>query len=410
MTALPQHASIAVDAPTPTLPTRPVVDQQALATARRDRLRRVIDEIGVHALVLLTPDAVQYATGYRSVGAGLYATHRMAAVLTADDCWLVCPAGDAGAAVDAGLPIERIVPFGTFFFESVDRSPLSENVGRHPHLEAAVRYVVGAVGSAGSGAMRWGVDGLSTSHEFGDRVSLVDATDAVARARREKLPAEVDLLRYAALLTEAAMASAVAAAGAGMTEKEIADHVAGVMVAGGGEPRFVVSGTGTRSALSDSFASERTWQPGEILRFDAGCVVDGYWSDLGRTVVLDTPSQVQLVRYEAILAGQEAAFELTRSGATGRSLFEAAVRTVNARGLPYRRHHCGHGIGLSIYERPSVSPAGDAPIPTGSTLCIETPYYELGWGGMMVEDTVLVTESGYERLNETDRRLWVAEA
>lgn len=405
MTSARENATVVVDAPKPTPPTRPSIDQQALTKARQDRMRCAIGELGVDALVLLTPDAVHYATGYRSVGASLYATHRMAAVLTVDDCWLVCPAGDAAAAADSGLPAERIVPFGTFFFESVEGSHFSDNVGRHPHLDAAIQYVVGVVGA---GAMYWGVDRLSAHHEFGDRVTLVDATEAVARTRIEKQPAEVEILRYAALLTEAAMASAVAAAGAGITEKELADHIAGVMVAGGGEPRFVVAGTGPRSALSDSFASERIWHPGEILRFDAGCVVDGYWSDLGRTIVLDNPSQVQLARYEAILAGQEAAFEVTKAGATGRSLFESALRSVNDHGLPYRRHHCGHGIGLSIYEEPTVTPAGGAPIPADSTLCIETPYYELGWGGMMVEDTVVVTGSGYQRLNESDRRLWVA--
>ncbi|MFI7066761.1 M24 family metallopeptidase [Kribbella sp. NPDC050124] len=395
----------AVDAPRAIMPDRPEVDMPALASARQTRLRTVVDDLDLDALVMLTAAGVQYASGYRSVGADLYASHQMAAVLTRDDCWLICPAGDSAAAADAGIRLDRIVPFGTFFFESVDESPLSTDVGRHPTLDAALRFVVGAIGSRD---MRWGVEGLAPGHAVGDRVTLVDATAAIGRICARKLPGEVELIRYAARLTEAAMASAVEAATEGATEKEVADHVAAGMVAGGGSPRFIVAGTGPRSALSDSFATRRSWQRGEVLRLDAGCVVDGYWSDLGRTVVLGEPSQVQLVRYEALLAGQDAAFEALRPGVTGRELFEAAVRTVNGHGLPYRRQHCGHGIGLEIYEAPMVSPAGDTAIDVGTTLCIETPYYELGWAGMMVEDTVLVTDAGFQRLNLTDRRLWVA--
>lgn len=394
-----------VEAPRPVLPERPVLDLPTLALDRQRQLRTVLAELGVEALVLRSATGVQYATGYRSVGADLYPGHQMVAVLTEDDCWLICPAGDGAAAADAGVSLDRIIPFGTFFFESKDESPLGENVNLHPNLDAALRHVVGELVT---GTARWGVDGPGTHHAFGDRVSVADATSAVERVRAHKLPGEVELLRYTARLTEAAMASAVMSASEGSTEQEIAEHVAGVMVAGGGSPRFVVVGTGQRSALSDSFASSRKWGRGEVLRFDAGCVVEGYWSDLGRTVVLGEPSQVQMSRYNALLAGQQAAFDVLKPGVTGRELFDAAVRSVNGNGLPYRRHHCGHGIGLSIYEAPRVSPTGESALEVGNTLNVETPYYELGWAGMMVEDTVLVTDTGYEALNVTDRRLWVA--
>ena len=400
------EVTVTVAAPAPVVPRRPVVDQTALAEARRAQLRAELVASEYDVLVLLERESVHYATGYRSVGADLYGTHRMAALLTADDCWLVCPTADAPAAMDVGFPLERIVPFGTFFFESVTDSPLSLTVGRHPSLESALRVVVGTLGAR----LSYGVESPVEGFALGDGVRLSDATAHVRRARASKLPAEVEILRYAAQLAEAGVATAVAAAGSGATEKEIAGQVAAVMVAGGGTPRFVVVGSGERSALSDSFASDRAWGRGEVLRFDTGCVVDGYWSDIGRTAVLGEPSHVQTVRYSALLAGQEASFELARPGVTGRELFEAAVRTVNGHGLPYRRQHCGHGIGLSIYEAPAVSPAGDTAIEAGTTMCLETPFYELGWAGMMVEDTVVITPGGYERLTCTDRGLWVVSA
>jgi Xaa-Pro dipeptidase len=82
---------------------------------------------------------------------------------------------------------------------------------------------------------------------------------------------------------------------------------------------------------------------------------------------------------------------------------------VRAHGLPtYRRHHTGHAIGLEPYEPPTVAPGFTDPIEAGQTFCLETPYYELGWGGAMVEDAIVVTKDGCRVLNETPRTLWRA--
>ncbi|MGH9100623.1 MAG: M24 family metallopeptidase, partial [Acidimicrobiales bacterium] len=89
-------------------------------------------------------------------------------------------------------------------------------------------------------------------------------------------------------------------------------------------------------------------------------------------------------------------------------LFAAAVTEVERHQLiPYRRHHCGHGIGLEAYEPPLIGPTVDQALEPGMVLCFETPYYELGWGGMMVEDTVVITDNGCELLSVSDRSLRV---
>jgi Xaa-Pro aminopeptidase len=87
-------------------------------------------------------------------------------------------------------------------------------------------------------------------------------------------------------------------------------------------------------------------------------------------------------------------------------LFALAVDVTQRRGLaPYRRHHCGHGIGLDAYEAPIVGPDDDGTLEEGMTFCFETPYYELGWGGMMVEDAVVVTVDGARALTTLSRGL-----
>jgi Xaa-Pro aminopeptidase len=92
-------------------------------------------------------------------------------------------------------------------------------------------------------------------------------------------------------------------------------------------------------------------------------------------------------------------------------VFDAAVREVQERGLtPYRRHHAGHAIGLSVYEQPVVGPGEPTELRPGMVFCLETPYYELGWGGMMVEDTGVVTDTGFELFTSINRSLRVVPA
>ncbi|RIQ18892.1 M24 family metallopeptidase [Jiangella rhizosphaerae] len=390
-----------------TVPPRPAVDTVALARDRLDRLRAGLAEQPYDAVVLTEPESVLYATGYRSMPGQVFRTHRMAALVTATDLWLVAPAADvpAGATV---LPVDRISPFGRFYVESGTPDPVTEVADRHDGLAAALAAVVATLPPTARLAVETRDVPADVLAACGDVVE--DGAGLLFAVRSRKLPAEVELLGYAARLAEAGIDAALAAAGPGTTEAELAAVVAGTMVAGGGDPRFVVALTGERSALADAVPSDRAWRPGEIARFDVGCVVDGYWSDIGRTAVLGEPSARQRDVYAAVKAGEDEQLAAARPGLPASELFEIGLDAV-ARGVPrYRRQHCGHGIGLSIYEPPIVAPGADTELAAGMTFCFETPYYELGWGGMMVEDAVVVTAGGVEVLTRSSRDLRVVPA
>jgi Xaa-Pro dipeptidase len=98
-------------------------------------------------------------------------------------------------------------------------------------------------------------------------------------------------------------------------------------------------------------------------------------------------------------------------GAAASYVFSEAVDRVRAEGIPhYRRHHVGHGIGLETYEPPILSPNTEIPLEAGMVFEVETPYYELGFGGTFIEDTVVVTDSGAKVLTELPRELQVIPA
>lgn len=393
------------------LPVRPDVDHAALAARRLRRLRDALAEAPFDAIVLTDPDSVVYATGYRSMPIQVFRTHRIVALVTGDDLWLVCAASDGPAAAAAGVPVDRLVPFGRFYVEAVDDDtlvPLTDLADRNLDIAAAVRAAVARLPAGSTIA----VEGSGANPDITAALGAADLDDGglVASVRAVKLPDEVAMLRYTAHLSEVAVQAALAVARLGTTERELSTAIAATMVAGGGDPRFVVAATGDRSALADVMPTDRPWRPGETARFDVGCIVDGYWSDIGRTAVLGEPDRRQRDVYAAVYAGEQDQLDRAAPGVTAGELFRIGFDGTGA-GVPrYRRQHCGHGIGMSIYEPPVIADGVDVVLEAGMTFCFETPYYELGWGGMMVEDTVVVTTDGVEVLSGTGRELAVVSA
>ena len=374
------------------------------------KLRAALDDAPYDWLALGSDPHIGYSTGYRSVAGDLFDAHRMLALLSVDRTVLVGGASDGAAALEGGISADDYVPFGTFYFESVGGDAAeSQLAGRHASFDDAVVDAISGAGIAGRVGLDTGAADLAPTLSA-TGAELFDATDWMYELRAVKLPGEVERLRIGARLAEQGIDAAIDAAGAGVSEIDLANAVATTMAAGGGTPRFTVVTSGPRSALSDARPQERTLRPGDLLRFDVGCTVDGYWSDIGRTAVVGEPDDLQAARYAAILAGEEAQLQAVRPGISAEHLFEVAVKAVEASGLePYRRHHCGHAIGLEVYERPVVAPGWPTTLEPGMVFCVETPYYEIGWGGMMVEDALVVTTDGAEVLTVSDRSLRVIE-
>jgi Xaa-Pro dipeptidase len=378
-----------------------------LVAARSRRLRERLAGAGFDALLLTTPEGVDYATGYRSVAGQLHRTLAIAALVTPDRTVLVVPAADTAPAIHGGVNGEDVVPYGRFYFSGEGAAAAMSD--RHTGYPEALSTALGMVR-----AKDIGVEGSTPA-------TIAGVTDAGARAhdadrwvletRAVKLPGEQALLRRAAELAEDGIEAALAIAKPGVTEQELAAAVASAMVAGGGAPRFVVVAAGERSALADAFPTSNACRAGDLVRFDVGCQLGGYWSDIARTAVIGEPAALQRSRYDALREGLHAELALAAPGVGAGEVFDAAVRTVQDEGLsPYHRHHVGHAIGLSVYEAPVVGPGEPTELRPGMVFCLETPYYELGWGGMMVEDTGVVTATGFELFTSIDRSLRVVPA
>lgn len=392
------------------------VESSQLVRARRQRLDTALAGERFDAFLAVDTANVDYATGYRSVAGAVHGTATLGALVCPGVTVVAGPVADAPSVLELGVAVDDYLPHGRFFFESTEPSPVSEMADTH---QGFVSALVAAFHRAGMARATVGLDAdamhpkdLAGLKEALPEATLVDASPWARWVRRTKLPAEVDRLRAAAAVTEDAIHAAIDAACVGMSERDLQLIVASHLSSGGLTPRFVVVSAGERSAFADTPASaDQRLRRGDLVRFDVGGQLDGYWSDLGRTAVVDAPDALQQRRYEAILAGEMVQLDVARPGVRAQEVFRIAVDEVERLGLaPYRRHHCGHGIGLNPYEAPIINPATDQELEPGMVFCFETPYYEIGWGGMMVEDTLVITETGCELLSVSDRSLRVIEA
>ncbi len=383
---------------------------------QRQRLLGVLEAEGLDALVATTPENLFYVTGFRSISHAIFRGAELYGVFTRGGTGLVVPFIDtAGVAAD-GITCDHVACYGKFFFEYADPpGDVGEKIRRWTHDPApsAADALAGVLGDLGVAGRRVGLDEGNLFAPAWARLverlapaKLVPAYQLSRRARMVKSAAEIARLERAAQIAEDGVAAVLAMLAPGVTEREAVMVYEQEVVRRGASPYFSVITIGERAALADVYPSTRALRRGDLVRFDLGCVAEGYRSDISRTAVLGAPSDKQARYYAAALAGERAAIEAMKPGIPASQLFDVAVRATRAAGiLHYQRHHVGHGIGLEPYDPPTIAPGSDTALEPGMVFCVETPYYEHGWGGVQVEDAVEVTAAGARLLTHSSREL-----
>jgi Xaa-Pro aminopeptidase len=144
------------------------------------------------------------------------------------------------------------------------------------------------------------------------------------------------------------------------------------------------------------------------LVLDGGAIVDGYCSDFTRTIVVgdELREQKQAELYDLVLAAQEVALGGLKPGMTGREGDALGRRVIEEAGYgAYFRHGLGHSLGLAIHEEPRLSPRAETILTPGMVLTVEPGVYLPGWGGIRIEDVVVITENGCQNLTGSEKRL-----
>jgi Xaa-Pro aminopeptidase len=247
-----------------------------------------------------------------------------------------------------------------------------------------------------------------------DDVQLIGKSDLVETLRQRKDADEIAAMRRAVALVDACFEHLRTVARPGMSEKELAWEIE-TFLRGRGAPRLAfesIVASGPNGALPHARPSDRklgeSGEP-EFVVFDYGAEVDGYCSDITRTVLVGgepTPRHREV--YEAVLRAQRAALEAIRPGVTGKDVDTVARDLLTQAGLGDRfTHSLGHSLGRVTHDGPAFSQKSELTLAPGMVLTVEPGVYIEGWGGVRIEDDVVVTETGCDILTRSTKELVV---
>lgn len=244
--------------------------------------------------------------------------------------------------------------------------------------------------------------------EQGDRHAWRPLVDAVERLRLRKDEDEVALIREAGRVATAALERVIGDVRPGLTELEVCGLLECELRRAGSEahPFPAIVAAGPRSALPHARAGHQQIVDGDFLLLDFGATVGGYCSDITRTFVVGEATDRQRAVYEVVRTAQATALAGIRAGMRGKDGDALAREWIDAQGFGGAfGHGLGHGLGLEVHEAPRLSLLTEDSLPEGAVVTIEPGVYVPEWGGVRIEDDVLITERGAELLTAFPREL-----
>ena len=232
--------------------------------------------------------------------------------------------------------------------------------------------------------------------------------EILKQMRRVKDSDEVEAITKASRLAEKALRKALYSMEKGVTEGELAGIILHEIYRAGAEPSFPpIVAFAEHSAHPHAKPGNKKLERGDLVKIDLGARVEGYCSDMTRTLVFGEASEKQRQLLKAVLSSQQAALEALRVGVKGKAVDEKAREVLRKKGLAkYFNHGLGHGVGVDIHEPPTLSPSSKDSLLEGEVFTVEPGIYIKGFGGIRIEDTVVLTSEGYKPLTRFERELW----
>jgi Xaa-Pro dipeptidase len=350
-----------------------------------DELRHRIDIPELEVLYISRPVSIAYLTGFQAE------PHErlMCLVVRPDEATLIVPSLEEQKARAHVSEIEV----------------LAWRDGEDPYR---------LVRTALNGATRVGIEAdyvtmraMQNLAKWGGR--LVPIELAIHRMRLTKREDEIEKLARAAAITDTVLAKALPGVKAGQSELEVALLLGSAIAELGATPSFeTLVQSGPNSAMPHLKPSARRIAPGDFVLLDFGAAVDGYKADITRMSVIGEPSYRHREIHELVLQAHDAAIEAARPGVTTGAVDAAARRVIEAAGYgEHFFHRVGHGLGLEAHEDPSLDPGSETVLEPGMVFTVEPGVYIHGWGGVRIEDDVVVEEGGCRVLTTSDRTLRV---
>lgn len=245
-------------------------------------------------------------------------------------------------------------------------------------------------------------------YEKGLNAKLVPMNKAIHQFRSVKEDWELDRMRRAQAIADKAFEEVLGRIRTGMTEKQLQAELIYCLYKNGGEglsfDPIVVSGPNT--SLPHGVATDRVIQDGDFITMDFGVILEGYCSDMTRTVAVGYATEEMKTVYETVLRAQEAGIAVSKAGVTGKEVDAAARKVITDAGYgAYFGHGYGHSLGLEIHESPNCNVGGEQTMEANMVNSAEPGIYLPGKFGVRIEDVVIFKEGGCENITFSPKNL-----
>jgi len=357
-------------------------DALAFAQRRLARARELLDELRLDAFLVSAPADVRYLSGFRGEDAWLVIGRHLALICTDSRFW--------------EQVAEEVLEFQ---LERIER--LDEGAVAALQRELGVQSAVGFQGHDLSYAS---YRRLRRLH----RGRLRNAGDSVSRLRMVKDAGELAAVRRACTIIEDGLEQVLSSGLIGRTEAEVAWELRAALHERGVQDLAfeTIVAAGERGALAHAIPGDRAIKPGDLVVIDAGARVDGYCSDITRTVAAGGIAKAAAEVYQVVLEAQLAGVAAVRPGVNGTVVDAAAREVIQAAGFgEFFGHGTGHGVGLCVHELPRLGRTVGDVLTAGMVHTVEPGIYREGSYGVRIEDTVVVTDAGCERLTPSGKEL-----
>ncbi|MGG0665796.1 Xaa-Pro peptidase family protein [Viridibacillus arvi] len=347
-----------------------------------EKLRAVLEEQGLESLIITNDQNRRYLTGFTGSAGTVLVTKNKAFLFV--DFRYVQQAQDQ--AMDFTVQeIDRAV-----MYEVISNTLQEENIGRVGFEEKNITYYLHS---------------LFAKHI---QAELVPVSGAVEKLRMIKLPEEIEKIKIAASISDAAFTHILDYIKPGISEIDIANELEFYMRKKGATSSAfdMIIASGHRSALPHGVASNKLIEEGDIITLDFGAYYDGYRSDMTRTIAIGQPTEEMREIYNIVHGALENALAHMKAGITGKEADALTRQYIEEKGFGKQYGHgSGHGIGLDIHEDIFMSTVSEDALQEGMVLTVEPGIYLPNIGGVRIEDDVLIKEDGIEILTSSPKEL-----
>jgi len=351
---------------------------------RLPNLRQSIiqSEEHIDALLIYQPENRRYISGFTGSEAMLFVTPDQAVLATDSRYW---------EQAEREAPEFSVYKVKTKYV--MEMADILKATGHPKHIGFESTFIT--------------VDQLDQLTDAAPDVEWVATKDMVENLRVIKDESEIAMMRRAARIADEGFAFLCRTLRPGMTEAEAAWELEAFMRTHGADKIAfdLIVGGGPNGAEPHHHSSARPIQAGEPIVLDLGARVNGYNSDLTRTICLGQPQDAHFREiYNVVLRAQEAAIQGIREGITGVEADKLARDVIEAAGYGENfGHGLGHGVGLAVHESPRAGKTSEDKLRAGATLTVEPGIYIPGWGGVRIEDLTLIDKNGVELLSHASK-------